>query len=203
MNSISKLAGVFAALAVTAFAQTEQVAATESESSGLIGKKYVAAGFNFIDVNASKTDAFSTGAFVNVPFNSVVDITSSFSHSWLEANSGANAQNFNVGAVSYLTEGAAKPFVSVGLGYTWTSDNSEGLRYNVGAGVEYQLTKQLSLTLSSTFADGFRRRTQTNEEFSGTVGANYWVTKEIVVGASLSWLEHGHVAYGLAAGYRF
>lgn len=202
MNSL-KLATVFSVLAVSAFAQSESVSAVETQTGGLIGKKYVSAGIGYIDVNHSGYEVFATGLDVNVPLNSLVDITTSFSHSWGEGNDMNTNQNLSVGAVSYLAQGNVKPFVSVDLGYTWTAFNDEGMRYGIGAGAEYTFCEKLALKVSANFDDGFHRRTQSDTEFSGNAELNYWATSKLFVGVGATLIEGGHFGFSTTVGYRF
>ncbi len=203
MKSTTKILAALAVVSVSAFAQSEQVVATENEGSGLIGKRYAAAGLGYIDVRHSSYNAFAAGAEYNIPVNQNIDVLTSFSHTWGEGNEMNTVQDLNVTAVSYLTQGAVKPFVTVGLGYAWTSFNDEGLNYNVGVGGEYLLCKRASLTASVDFSDGFRRRTQSDLEFSATVGVNYWASKNVVLKGDITLIETGHLGYTLSAGYRF
>lgn len=204
MNSISKIAALVAVSSTVAFAQQgEAVSAQEVQTGGLISKKYVTSGFNYVDAKDSATDARFVDLTVNVPLNTYVDIKSTFTHVWQEAASNVNDQYLDVNAVSYITEGSVKPFVQAGLGYLWTARNDEGLRWNAGVGVEYTLCEKAALTISGNYIDGFRRRTQDDAEFTGTAALNLWATKNIVVAAGATWYEQGTVSYGLSAGLKF
>ena len=74
-----KLVAVFAAsfLSVAALAQSTTVE-TESASAGLLGKRYVAAGFGWTDINHSSVEGMAAGLNLNVPVHTNFDLNRLF-----------------------------------------------------------------------------------------------------------------------------
>lgn len=79
-----KLVAVFAAslISVAAFAQSATVE-TETVTSGLIGKRYVSAGFAWTDINNSSVEGMGAGLNLNVPVPPTSTSTSATAtHGW-------------------------------------------------------------------------------------------------------------------------
>lgn len=204
MNIIKTSAAVLAALVATASVNAQdQSGVTEAPSSGLISKRYISAGFGYIDVRHSNVDAYAAGVDFNMPLNSLVDLHASFTHSYVENHSDLDGQGLSIGATSYLVQGSVKPYFRAEVGYVWSDGDGIGFDYTLSAGGEYELTEKLSLNAYASFNDGFEDDTETSDEWSGTLQANYWATKSLVTSLGTTWFEGGHVGVFGSVAYKF
>lgn len=196
MNTKSILVAV-AAIAFGGIAFGQQV----SNDSGLLGKRHFDLGFAYVDTNHSNTDAYSTGAFVNVPVSANIDVGAGYGYSWAEGNSANDVHSLGTSVTFFTKEGAyMKPFVSLGLDYVWP-DNNDHFTWAADAGVEFAINSKLAVSVSGGFSDDFRGDIDGN--WSGDLSANYWLTKSVAAVAAVSWIEGGHVGYTLGCSFRY
>ena len=104
MTTSMKLAGVCAAILAgsTVFAQQTPAPAVETASSGLLGKRYVEAGFGVTDYNHFGLDLYSTGVGVNLPVASSLDVGLAYSYSWLESFSDFDAHTLAASVTEFV-----------------------------------------------------------------------------------------------------
>lgn len=207
MTAIKKLISVFAAVVTVAAVHAQQIQApaannaVEPSSPGLIGKRYVAAGFAYTDVKHSTTDAYTVATAVNVPTTSFLDLTASYGHGWVEGNGKNNVESLDLGATAYCQIANVKPFASASLGYIWPKYISSRFTYGFDAGAEIAVFEKTSVTVSGGYQDTFKKGNVGT--WDGTVAVNYWATKDIVLGVTFSLIEKGDTLYGATVGYRF
>ena len=200
-----KLVAVFAAslLSAAALAQSTTVE-TESATAGLLGKRYVAAGFGWTDINHSTVEGMDAGLGVNVPVFANVDLSVGYSYAWLEGDIGL-AHELNTAVTGYITRGQDKYFASAVLGYDWIdSDRNIGGDHAVwGAevGIERAVNDTVSVTVSAGYADDFGQHR--DSLWKGTLGATYNFTAKVVGAASVSLLEGGSIGYNAGVAFRF
>ena len=204
-----KLVAVLAAscLSVAAFAQnvtTSVPTETESVTAGLLGKRYVAAGFGWTDINNSSVEMMTTGLTVNVPVHTNFDVALNYGYYWLEGNVGL-AHELSADVTGYITRGQDKYFATATLGYDYF-DNDRNLGGDHGiwaatAGVERALNDKLALIVSGTYADDFGQHR--DSEWKATLGANYNFTSSLVGTAEVSYIEGGSLGYVAGLAYRF
>ena len=198
-----KLVAVFAAslISVAAFAQSATVE-TEAVTSGLIGKRYIAAGFGWTDINHSSVDGLGTGLTLNVPVHTNFDFTLGYGYSWLEGAVGVG-HSANAALTGYITRGAFKPFASVNTGYEWLEnrfDSDHGV-WGANVGVEFEVSSKLSCSVSAGYGDDFRNHGE--GIWDATVGATYNFTDTLVGTAEVSYIEYGSIGYMAGLAYRF
>lgn len=200
-----KLVAVFAAslLSVAALAQST-TAETETVTAGLLGNRYVAAGFGWTDINHSTVEAMDAGLTVNVPVLANVDLSLGYSYGWLEGDIGL-AHELNTAVTGYITRGQDKYFASAVLGYDWI-DNDRNIGgdhavWGAEAGVERAVNDKVSVTLSAGYADDFGQHR--DSLWNGTIGATYNFTAKVVGAASVSLIEGGSIGYTAGVAYRF
>lgn len=202
MTLTQKILGVASlglALVSASFAQQ-----ATSNSASILGVQYVEVGFGYLDINHSATDAFALGADVNVPLTANLDLNVGYSYEWIENNNSLYGNVVSAGLTAYLTEGALRPFVTGGLGYVWDSSAAGGDEYavwDVGVGAEYSFNSTTSVAVAASYADDFE--SGDNHSIAGLVQANHWFTSSIAGTVGVSWLEHGHIGYGVSAIFKF
>lgn len=205
MKSFIKIASVSAALIVAVAAQAQQASSTATESSGLIGKRYVSATASYTDVPSSTWGLFDSNLTFNMPVLSNVDVGATYEYSWLEGHRKINEQAPSVYATGYVTEGAFKPFATFQLGYAW--DRNPGFQssnravYATQLGVQWSIDKNLALTLSGNRTADFK--SGDNSGYSATLGLNIAVTKSVDVIIQGIWAENATGGAGLGMAYKF
>ncbi|HLP02485.1 MAG TPA: hypothetical protein VK163_10720 [Opitutaceae bacterium] len=201
-----KLIAVLAAssIGVAAFAQSSVSTETTAPvaTAGLLGSRYIAAGFGWTDINHSGVDAMSTGLTLNVPVTANVDVSLGYAYSWAE---GAIDLGHAAGATvtGYVVRGNLKPFASASLGYDWSPnsiDKDHGI-WGADAGVEYALSDSFAVNASTGYTDDFGQHR--DSQWDATVGASYNFTSKLVGTASVSYIEGGSFGYAAGIAFRF
>ena len=198
-----KLVAVIAAslLSVAAFAQSPAVE-TETASAGLLGKRYVAAGFGWTDLKHSSVDSLAAGLSVNVPVKANLDLTASYGYSWLEGATGIG-HTASLAATGYVARGEDKFFGSLSAGYAWVDNrfDSDHPVWGVEVGVERSLNDKFAATLSVGYNDDLGQRREST--WNVALGASYNVTSAIVATAEVAYVEFGSFGYMAGVAYRF
>jgi len=203
-----KLAGVCAAILAgsTVFAQQAPAPAVETTaSSGLLGQRYVEAGFGVTDVNHFGLDLYSAGVGVNLPVASSFDVGFAYAYSWLESFSDVDAHTIAASVTEFVDVGAVsglKAFGTATLGYQWFDNDDEETFWGVDLGVEYSLNSKVSASASIGYVDNFHGPSD-DGSWDGTVRANYWLTDSVVANVAVSLVEGGTVVYGAGASLKF
>ncbi len=202
MTLTQKILGVasFGLAFVTAsFAQEATAADT---TAGLLGVRYVEAGFGVIDLNGSDRGIYSAGVNVNIPVTANLDLSASYAHDWVENNDSIYSNVAAVDATAYLTEGAFRPFATAGAGYVWegSGDDDYGI-WNIGAGVEYSLNATTAVTAGVNFSDTFED--EDDSGFAGSVRLSHWFTSAIAGTIGATWFEEGNFGYRVSAIFKF
>jgi hypothetical protein len=203
MNHTKKLIGIVAvsfASLIAGLTSRAQEAATTPASSGLLGKRYVEAGFSFIDVNHTGTDVYGTGVNANLPITSNIDLGVSYDYGWVEGHSSFDSHLLDVAATTYFAQGAFKPFGSVSLGYNWVDGYNRSV-WGVAGGVEFEVNSKVSVTGSVGYDDDFKKGD--NSSWNGAVSGHYWLTKDIAASATIALIEGGDVGYGVSVLWKF
>lgn len=204
-----KLAGVCAALVAGSAVYAQQAPAVETAaSSGLLGKRYVEAGFAATDVNHTKRDVFGTGVAVNLPVASSLDVGFAYNYAWAEGNSDLNASTLAASVTEFVDVtgvSGLKAFGTLALGYEWLDTpwgDDEETFWGADLGVEYSFNSKLSATASVGYTDNFHGPSD-DGVWNGTVTANYWLTEKLAANAALSLVEGGDVVYGVGVALKF
>jgi hypothetical protein len=198
-----KLVAVIAAslLAVGAFAQSATVE-SQSASAGLIGKRYVDAGFGWIDIRHGSEDLFGAGLSVNVPVHANFDVSLDYSHSYI--TNWTNLSDYlGTSITGYVPRGDSKYFARVALGYSWAQSwaSSDHAVWGTDVGIERAVNDKVSATFSVGYDDDFGQHRDGLWDVS--VGGTYAFTSKIVGTAEISYIEYGDVGYSLGMAYRF
>jgi hypothetical protein len=197
-------------LTASAWAQTTG-ASTPAPSAeigkGLLGQTYVGVGYGYTDLNNSSVNLQGLSFDYNQPLNKGFDFNLGFGDAWSSKISGSRTrqQSFEASAVAFMPDLAwGRPFFSVGAGWFWTktagiSDNS--FLYSFDTGVEFQATKELSITPFVSYTDA--TSLHVNNKWGYGVKANYWFTDQWGLAASLSRDNKSNMSYGAGVNFRF
>ncbi|HQF38108.1 MAG TPA: hypothetical protein PK322_03225, partial [Opitutaceae bacterium] len=188
-------------LSVAALAQSTTVE-TETVTAGLLGKRYVAAGFGWTDIHNSSVEGMGAGLSLNVPVHTNFDVSLGYGYSWLEGVIGV-AHTAGTTVTGYITRGQDKYFASAGIGYAWCEnlwDKDHGI-WDASVGVERAVTDKLSLTTSVSYGDDFGQHRDSQWDVS--LGATYNFTAKLVGTAEVSYIERGSIGYYTGVAYRF
>jgi hypothetical protein len=229
MNTIKNLISTVALLAAsTLFAQNSNVAPWFNKASedgpGVIGKRYVDAGFGLQDPQEYSDVAEAYGLAVNVPLNRNLDVGLSYSYSTLNYTPqgalpgeaiDANSHSIGTYATVYNTiEKGIKPFLSVNLGTSASSRDfmggDHGTNYQwwgLSAGAEFP-SKWVSVIASLSYDDDFKRSEFSNQSWTVKTEVNTWITTKIAgyVGFAYTDPAHNYVnswTYTIGARLRF
>lgn len=202
-----------AALGLATFVTSSAIAQTvaDSESPGLIGKRYAGADFLMKDFRDLADNGYGGTLLLNQPVSDVVDLTGSYSFNQVNGGSTDLTQNaLNLGAVYYSQFDGYKPFMSAGLGYGWDQwkfpapiqgDNDEGFFYSIGLGVEVPLTDKTAAIGELSYQDGVDSAKENS--FGLEVGINHWVNEKFAVKASAYIVEDDAVSFRIGARFAF
>lgn len=204
MYNTIKLLAVMSALAAgaTALAQQTPAAATSSSNSaGLLGQRYAAASFGYFDTNGFDTDAFASGVSVNLPVRSNLDVGFGYSRTWIEGFSDANVDSIGADATFIYTDARFKTFTTLSLGYDWGFFEDERTVWGASAGAEFAVDASTAITVAASYNDDFK--TGDNSVWSGTIGANRWLSDRVGLAGAVSLIEGGNIGYTVGVAFRF
>ena len=198
-----KLVAVFAAslLSVAALAQSTTVE-TETVTAGLLGKRYVAAGFGWNDYNHTGTDGLGAGLDFNLPVHTNIDLSLNYGYSWLEGVTGVG-HVLNAAVTGYITRGENKPYLTLSTGYVWAErrfDSDHGV-WGAEVGIERAVNDKISSTFSVGYDDDFRNHGEGLWDVA--IGATYNITDKLVGTAEVSYIEYGTIGYSVGVAFRF
>ena len=196
------VAAVCGGAVLSAHAQCNASSAT-GESS-LLGKRYLAAGFGYEDINNSSAGFYGATLQFNLPVAAGFDVGVGVGHNWREGASNVHGEQVAVSATYFRECGAFRPFVRGTLGHaeiTVGPADDDFQFYGVDLGVEYQISSRVSVAAYGSFDSTFE--SSDDHSWSGTVQLNYWVRSDIAVGGIFSLIEGGDVFYGVGAAWVF
>lgn len=199
-----------AALGLATFV-TSSALASDSTSSGLIGKRYVGADFlvkDFRDID----DNGNGGTLVfNQPVSDVVDLSASYSFNQINGDSLDLTQStLEIGAVYYNQLENYTPFMSASLGYGWDkwkfpapiqNDNDESFIYSIGFGVEVPLSNKTAAIGELSYQDG--TDSDTEDSIGLELGVNHWFTDKVALKTSVYIVEDDSVTFRIGARFAF
>lgn len=181
MNLIKKSILVLAALAAVSSIHAQTGAATKP--TGSLGLRYAEASFGTQEFSNVGDNAYAAGLAVNLPVRASLDVTFSYSHSWLNSSFDLDSDALSASATYFTTIGRAKPFFALGLGYEWDRFAGAGIAYRDsygiwgGAiGVEVPVAF-VTLTPRISYVDDF----ESGADYSVSYGieASHWFTPKL------------------------
>jgi len=197
-------------LATAGFAQTAGSAPTAGADAGkgLLGQSYVGLDYSYTVLHSSPVPNIQGLSFeYNQPLNTGFDLNLGMADAWSSRYFGTRARQRSIDATAVafmpdLTWG--RPFIGVGAGWTWTKvsdvrDNS--FVYNLETGVEFQVTKDLSLTPVVSYTDP--TSLHVDNKWGYGVKAHYWITSQWGVSAGIGRDNMVDTTYSVGTTFRF
>ena len=145
----------------------------------------------------------------------ITGVDAQLGYSYLDANNNgfaAHRQVFDLGAVGYLTQSWGKPFVSADIG--WANQRAGGVSthsytYDLGAGVEFQVLKQLVVDPELTYDATPNLTTPRyalnvpNYEWNYGAKATYRFTKQVSASLGVFADQNRDMTYKLGVGFHY
>ena len=173
----------FAASSSAQSAGVSHPAPASDVGQGLLGQSYVGLAYGYTGLHSTPVSNLQGLNFqYNQPLNTGFDLNVGMSDSWSSQFWGTRARQTTVDAstIAFLPDLTwGRPFIGVGAGWTWTKmsgnrDNS--FLYTIDTGVEFQVTKALSITPVVSFTD--TTSFHTDNKWAYGVKANYWINSQ-------------------------
>jgi opacity protein-like surface antigen len=175
---------------------------------GLLGQSYVGLDYAYMVLHSSAVANYQGLNFeYNQPLNTGFDFNLGLGDSWSSQFSGTRARQkaVDANAIAFIPDLAwGRPFIGVGAGWIWTKtsnvrDNS--FLYKLDTGVEFQVTRELSLTPVVSFTDP--TALHVNNKWGYGVKANYWITSEWGVTAGVMRDNMVNTTFSVGTTFRF
>jgi hypothetical protein len=197
-------------LAISSSAQSANAgtpAAGSDTGRGLLGQTYVGIGYGYTDLHDSSVNFQGLNFQYNQPLNTGFDLNLGFGDSWSSPYSGTRIrqQTVSASAIAFVPNLAwGRPFIGVNGGWMWTKttgarDNS--FLYGLDTGVEFQVTKELSLTPMVSYTDA--ASLHVNNKWGYGVKANYWITDQWGLNAGVGQDNKVNMTYSVGTTFRF
>jgi hypothetical protein len=203
---------LIAVVAVFGFAVSSSAQSHQAQGSdigqGLLGQSYVGLDYGYTRLHSAPvSDVQGLNFEYNQPLNSGFDLNIGMSDAWSSQFSGTRARQKTVdaSAVAFMPDLSwGRPFIGVGAGWAWTKvsnvrDNS--FLYTIDTGVEFQVTKALSVTPLVSFTD--TTSFHTDNKWAYGAKANYWITSQWGLTAAVMRDNMVNTTYSVGANYRF
>jgi hypothetical protein len=183
----------------------------DSESAGLIGKRYAGVDLAIMDARDLPDNGTGGSLLYNQPLSEVLDLTAAYGFNQVNGDALDLTQSaLEVGVVYYSQVENYKPFMSASVGYSWDkwkfdaptlNDNDESFFYSIGLGVEVPLTDKTAAIGEVSYQDGV----DSGEEDSWglEVGLNHWFTEKVALKASVYVVEDDAVTFRIGARFAF
>jgi hypothetical protein len=214
MTTIKTLISTVVLLSVsTVFAQSSSTCTWfpkgDEDSQGVIGKRYVEAGFDLQNVQHTSHNAYDANISANIPIIKGIDISGGYSYGWYDRK--PLHQDYNdIGTSVKLykaIEDGVKPFISAGLGYSWFNEKLDSGWYFTGngknsyshnsatwgasAGVEFPY-KWISVTPRIGYSDDFSTTSKSTQAWRYGVTASSWITSKIGIYGEAAYVAWQH-----------
>lgn len=197
-------------LAGSTFAQGTAASAPASAAEtgkGLLGQSYVNLGYSYTDLHQSSVNYQGLNFEYNQPLNTGFDLNLNLSDARSSQFFGTRVRQQSIGASAVaFTPGLSwgRPYIGVGAGWIWTkaagvSDNS--FLYGLQTGVEFQATKELSVTPYVSYTDA--SSLHINNKWGYGVKANYWITDQWGLTGGIGRDNKLNMSYSIGTTFRY
>ena len=174
---------------------------------GLLGQSYVSLAYGYTDLHQTSAHYSGLSFEYNQPLNTGFDFNLGIGDAWSSKYSGTRSRQQSVfpSAVAFIPDLSwGRPFIGVGAGWIWTKDAStrrNSFAYGMNTGVEFQVTKELSITpfVGYTDATSF----DVNNKWDFGAKANYWITDQWAMNAGISRDNMVNTTYSVGTTFRF
>jgi hypothetical protein len=205
-------AGLALGLAAPGVAQTTgggNSAPAPANGTGLLGQSYASLGFSYTDAHKQPFDLQGLNFQYNQPLNTGFDFNLALGDDWSTRYLGTrnHEQSAIANAIAFLPDLSwGRPFLGVGAGWIWeknagVKDNS--IAGDLTAGVEFQATKELSITPFGTYTATTSSRINEDNKWVYGVKANYWITRQWALTAQLSRDNQVDTTYTFGTTWKF
>lgn len=151
----------------------------------------------------------------NVYQQGITGLDAQLGYSYLDANNNsfaAHRQVFDLGAVGYLSQSWGKPFLAADVG--WADQRAAGVSthsytYDLGAGVEFQLLRQLVISPELTYDATPKLTTPgyalglSNYEWNYGAKATYRITKQVSATLGVFADQNRDMTYRVGLGFHY
>ena len=201
LKSLALVTALVTALAVSARADTGLPAPAVADSpvgQGLLGQSYGTLTYSYIDLDGVSSHADDYQFALTQPLSFGLD--GFLSYDFVDHSFG-NQHVVMAGLRPFSTRfNWGKPFAEASAGFAWTSGD-DSFVWEIGTGVEFQVTPKLTLTPYIQYADA------PDLPGDGTVNfgakGNYWVTPQWAVTASVEIDDDENTGFTVGTNFRF
>lgn len=201
LKSLALATALVAALAVSARADSglpAPAAADTAVGQGLLGQSYGTLTYSYIDLDGVSGHADDYQFALTQPLSFGLD--GFLSYDFVDHSFG-NQHVVMAGLRPFSTRfNWGKPYAEASAGFAWTSGD-DSFVWEVGTGVEFQVTPKLTLTPYIQYTDA------PDLPGDGTVNfgakGNYWVTPQWAVTASVEIDDDENTGFTVGTNFRF
>jgi hypothetical protein len=188
-------AGLILGLAAPGVAQTtggSSSAPAADLGKGLLGQSYASFGFSYTDAHKKPFDLQGLDFQYNQPLNTGFDFNLALADEWSTRFAGTrnHEESAFANAIAFMPDLSwGRPFVGVGAGWIWEKHanvKDDSIAGDLTAGVEFQVTKELSLTPFGTYVATTSSQINLDNRWVYGVKANYWITRQWALNAQVS-----------------
>jgi hypothetical protein len=201
-----------AALGLTGAASAQSTGAGQPAPAveigkGLLGQTYAGVAYGYTDLNDSSVNLQGLSFTWNQPVNRGFDVSLNLGDAWSSRFAGTRTRQQTIGAsaIAFMPDQAwGRPFFSVGAGWLWTKTagfSNNSFLYDFETGVEFQATRELSLTPFVSYTDA--TSLHVNNKWGYGVKANYWVNDQWGVIGGLGRDNKSNMNYSAGVVFRF
>jgi hypothetical protein len=204
------LASLTVGIALPAAASFAQAGAPES---GLIGRRYAGADFNYDHFSGSAIDyAMGATGVVNLPVASAYDV--GLTYSYMDTSGAGRSGIDKLLGASVLTHRATEygtGYFAAMLGHQWNGAHPPGLlapgntaSWGVRAGYEIPLARGTALNAGVGYADAFSHRAAQASVWRYQLEANHWFSRDVtgVLGVAYKQIKASPDAISYTLGLR-
>jgi hypothetical protein len=194
-------------LGLSAVSRADDAKPAATDGLGLLGQTYAGLSYSYVNLATSPVNADRYGFEYNQSINAGFD--ANFNYNWTQAGllAGDRAQDRSVDATlrSFMTSANwGKPYIEAGMGYDWMNvagARDHSVEWIVGGGVEFQATSSLTVTPFVRWVYTDRYSDHNTVDYG--VKANYWLTKQWGVMASVDRNDDKDMSFKLGVNARF
>jgi opacity protein-like surface antigen len=174
---------------------------------GLLGQNYANLGFSYHDLKDAPVDGHAFNFDLNQSVTEGVDARLGFSELYTNKIAGGRISQrlIDAGVRTYTTTRGFKPYVEAGLGWVWQKAplglREHSLAYYLGAGAEFQVATDLSVTPFVRYLDATKR--SFDHQWDYGIKANYWLNETVGLTAAVIRDNSRDMEYNLGVTLRY
>lgn len=197
-------------LAASSSAQSTDASASSTGSGagkGLLGQSYVGLDYGYTDMHETSVFVQGLNFEYNQPLRKGFDLNLGLGEAWSSkfSDTRARQQDISASAVAFLPDLAwGRPFIGAGAGWMWTKAfdvKENSFAYGLDAGVEFQVTKGLSITPVVSYTEA--TSVHLDDKWSFGVKAHYWINNQWGLSAGIARDNMVDTTYSVGTTFRF